>query len=75
MTDDDSSEFDPTGTTERSIGRGLYDEEMGPGSAMAHLYRGEIHRMRFWREQLDRTTHWVIIVIAAMLTWASSVLG
>ena len=67
--DDD---FDPTGETERTIGRGLYDEEMGPGSAMAHLYRGEVYRTRFWRERLDRTTHWAIIVIAAILTWAFS---
>lgn len=64
--------FDPTGREHRELGRGLFDEEMGPGSAMAHLYRGEIHRMRFWRERLDRTTHWSVIVIAAILTWAFS---
>jgi uncharacterized membrane protein len=45
---------------------------MGPSSAMAHLYRGEIHRMKFWRERLDRTTNWAVIVIAAILTWAFS---
>ena len=72
MTSDDSTEFDPTDEAERSLGRGLYEEEMGPGSAMAHLYRGEIHRMQFWRERLDRTTHWGIIIIAAILTWAFS---
>jgi uncharacterized membrane protein len=38
----------------------------------AHLYRGEIYRMRFWRERLDRTTPWEIIVIAGILTWAFS---
>ncbi|MFB6121476.1 MAG: DUF2270 domain-containing protein [Halobacteriaceae archaeon] len=54
------------------IGAGLLDEDMGPSSAMAHLYRGEIHRMKFWRERLDRTTNWAVIVIAALLTWAFS---
>jgi len=54
------------------IGRGFFGEDIGPGSAMAHLYRGEIHRMTLWRERLDRTTNWAVIVIAAVLTWAFS---
>jgi len=54
------------------VGAGLLDEEMGPSSAMAHLYRGEVHRMKLWRERLDRTTNWAVIVIAALLTWAFS---
>ncbi|MFC5366254.1 DUF2270 domain-containing protein [Salinirubrum litoreum] len=54
------------------VGKGLLDETMGPSSAMAHLYRGEIHRMKFWRERLDRTTNWAVIVMAAVLTWAFS---
>lgn len=69
---DDSDLFDPTGESERTIGQGVFEEEMGPGSSFAHLYRGEVYRMRFWRERLDRTTHWAIIVIAAILTWAFS---
>jgi uncharacterized membrane protein len=68
----DFDPFDPTGESERTIGRGVFEEEMGPGSSFAHLYRGEVYRMRFWRERLDRTTHWAIIVIAAILTWAFS---
>jgi uncharacterized membrane protein len=28
--------------------------------------------MKFWRERLDRTTNWAVIVIAAILTWAFS---
>lgn len=67
-----AEEFDPTARDHRTVGRGLLTEEMGPGSAMAHLYRGEVYRMRLWRERLDRTTHWAIIVIAAILTWAFS---
>ncbi|WP_459191955.1 DUF2270 domain-containing protein [Halosimplex sp. J119] len=62
----------PEETASPYVGSGLLDEEMGPSSAMAHLYRGEIHRMKFWRERLDRTTNWAVIVIAALLTWAFS---
>jgi len=67
-----SKDIDPADPEQREVGEGLLDEEMGPSGSMAHLYRGEIHRMRFWRERLDRTTNWAIIVIAAILTWAFS---
>ena len=67
---DDSSGVDPSDPERREVGEGLLDEEMGPSSAMAHLYRGEIHRMKFWRERLDRTTRWAVIVVAALITWA-----
>ncbi|WP_408956899.1 DUF2270 domain-containing protein [Natrinema sp. 74] len=68
----ESRDIDATDEDHREVGRGLLDEEMGPSGAMAHLYRGEIHRMRFWRERLDRTTNWAVIVLAAILTWAFS---
>jgi uncharacterized membrane protein len=54
------------------VGAGLLDAEMGPSSALAHLYRGELHRMKLWRERLDQTTNWAVVVIAAILTWAFS---
>jgi uncharacterized membrane protein len=54
------------------VGRGLLDVEMGPSSALAHLYRGEVHRMKLWRERLDRTSNWAVILLAAVLTWAFS---
>ena len=54
------------------VGRGLLDAEMGPSSAMAHLYRGEMHRMKLWRERLDKTTNWAVLVMAGVLTWAFS---
>lgn len=72
LNDHSSKEFDPTNPAHRELGEDLFNEEMGPGSAMAHLYRGEIHRMQYWRERLDRTTYWAITVIAAILTWAFS---
>ena len=55
-----------------AVGYGLLDEEMGPSSALAHLYRGEVHRMKLWRERLDRTTNWAVLLLAAILTWAFS---
>lgn len=54
------------------VGEGLLDEEMGPSSAFAHLYRGEVHRMKLWRERLDRTGNWSVLLMAAVLTWAFS---
>lgn len=74
MSDSDQSETesDSTAAERRDIGHGLFDESMGPGSAMAHLYRGEIHRMEAWRQRLDRTTYWAVTVLAAILTWAFS---
>lgn len=72
MSDDGPPEVDPTDPEYRNVGEGLLDEEMGPSSAMAHLYRGEVHRMKFWRERLDRTTRWAVIVVAAIVTWAFS---
>lgn len=68
----DDAPPDPTDPEYRDVGEGLLDEEMGPSSAMAHLYRGEVHRMKFWRERLDRTTRWAVIVVAAIITWAFS---
>lgn len=56
----------------REHGRDLFEEEAEPGSSMSHLYRGEVHRMKLWRERLDRTTNWSVIVLAAILTWSFS---
>jgi uncharacterized membrane protein len=52
------------------VGEGLLDVDMGPSSALAHLYRGEIHRMKLWRERLDKTTNWAVLLMAGVLTWA-----
>jgi len=65
-------EFDPCAEEHRTIGGGLFEQDMGPSSSMAHLYRGEVHRMTRWRERLDRTTNWAVTVMAAILTWAFS---
>jgi len=72
MAEEGREEFDPRAEEHRSIGEGLFEQEMGPSSSMAHLYRGELHRMTRWRERLDRTTNWAVTVMAAILTWAFS---
>lgn len=60
---------DDTESPFEDVGVGLLESEMGPSSSLAHLYRGEIHRMKFWRERLDNTTRWAIMIMAAILTW------
>lgn len=72
MTFDGDDEFDPSGERERTVGRGFLEEESSPGGALAHLYRGEVHRMKMWRERLDRTSNWAVTMMAAILTWAFS---
>jgi uncharacterized membrane protein len=67
---DDSSPDDPSAGGR--VGEGLLDADMGPSSALAHLYRGELHRTKLWRERLDRTTNWAVLLLAALLTWAFS---
>ena len=37
---------------------------------MAHLFRGEMQRMTVWRQRLDTTTHWAIILSAGLTTFA-----
>jgi uncharacterized membrane protein len=70
VTDDSATDGREPG--DPTVGYGLLDEEMGPSGAMAHLYRGEVHRMKLWRERLDRTTNWAVLLLAAILTWAFS---
>ena len=39
-------------------------------TAMAHLYRGEMHRMTTWRQRLDITTNWAMVMALGMTTFA-----
>jgi len=39
-------------------------------TAMAHLYRGEMHRSQVWRTRLDTTTNWAIVATLGILTFA-----
>ena len=38
-------------------------------TAMAHLYRGEMHRMTVWRQRLDITSNWGILLTVALATF------
>ena len=42
------------------------------GDITPHFYRGEIDRTTAWRQRLDQTTNWAVVVVAAILTWAFS---
>ena len=72
MPPDSVKDVDPTAPDEREIGEGLLEEDMAPSSSMAHLYRGEIHRMTAWRDRLDRTTNWAVLVMSGVLTYGFS---
>ncbi|SEV87328.1 DUF2270 domain-containing protein [Natrinema salifodinae] len=72
MAQKSAKDVDPADAEHREIGEGLLEEDMAPSSAMAHLYRGEVHRMKFWRERLDRTSNWAVIVMSGVLTWGFS---
>lgn len=39
-------------------------------TAIAHLYRGELHRATSWRMRLDNTTNWAILTSAGLLTFS-----
>ena len=47
MVQKSTKDIDPTDAEHREIGQGLLEEDMGPSSAAAHLYRGEVRRMKF----------------------------
>ncbi|MCG8444054.1 MAG: DUF2270 domain-containing protein, partial [Caulobacterales bacterium] len=41
-------------------------------TALAHLYRGEIHRAALWRGRLDTTTNWAVVTTGIALSVAFS---
>jgi uncharacterized membrane protein len=38
-------------------------------TSMTHLYRGEMNRLTVWRQRLDVTTNWAIILATALSTF------
>ncbi|MBS3792819.1 MAG: DUF2270 domain-containing protein [Candidatus Bipolaricaulota bacterium] len=40
------------------------------GNVLVHLYRGEVQRVNTWRNRLDRTPYWSMVMVAGMITWA-----
>jgi uncharacterized membrane protein len=58
-----------TTSTDRPVALALRD----PASfdtTMAHLYRGEMQRMTVWRQRLDTTTHWGIVLTIGLTTFS-----
>lgn len=49
----------------------LRTSEGGPAfhTAMAHLYRAEMHRMTVWRQRLDVTTNWAFLLTMGLTTF------
>jgi uncharacterized membrane protein len=37
---------------------------------LAHLFRGEMHRMTTWRQRLDTTSNWAVVLSLGMTTFA-----
>ena len=37
--------------------------------AVAHLYRAEMNRMSVWRQRLDVTSNWAVILATALTTF------
>ncbi|MFW6111771.1 MAG: DUF2270 domain-containing protein [Candidatus Bipolaricaulota bacterium] len=40
--------------------------------ALIHLYRGEMQRVNTWRNRLDRTPYWSLVMVAGMISWSFS---
>lgn len=41
-------------------------------TAMVHFFRAEVHRSNIWRQRLDTTTNWAVVVTGATLSIAFS---
>lgn len=41
-------------------------------NVLIHLYRGEVQRVNTWRNRLDTTPYWSLVVAAGMITWSFS---
>jgi len=39
-------------------------------TALAHFYRGEMHRAQAWRSRLDTTTNWAVIATLGIMTFS-----
>ena len=62
------SEVNPTTTVSREL-QGDKSDATGFHTAMVHLYRGEMNRMTVWRERLDVTSNWAILLTVGLTTF------
>lgn len=65
-------EFDVEDEEAREIGGWVAGERSDFLAAMAQFYRATVSRATTWRDRLDRTVNWSVIVVASLLTWAFS---
>ena len=47
----------------------LADEASSFHMSMAHLYRGEMHRMTVWRTRIDTTSNWAVLLTIGLTTF------
>lgn len=45
---------------------------MSDHQLLGHLYRGQLAHADTWRQRLDTTTNWAVMMTAALLTWIFS---
>lgn len=69
---DQSSAFDPTSAEGREVAGRVAREESDFLALMAHHYRAEMGRTVSWRNRLDRTTNWAVVITASLITWGFS---
>ncbi len=41
-------------------------------NVIMHVYRGELQRINAWRQRMDRTTNWAIVITVGVLTFSLS---
>lgn len=67
---------DETSDRQREKGRDLISEAREDANnetdLIGHFYRAEVDRSTAWRQRLDQTTNWAVVIVAAILTWTFS---
>ncbi len=41
-------------------------------NVIMHFYRAEVQRINTWRQRMDRTTHWAVVITVGVITFALS---
>ena len=62
-----SSSIEPENIDDR--GERLREESVSFHTAVVHLYRGEMQRMTVWRQRLDVTSNWAILLTVGLTTF------
>lgn len=62
-----TSHSDPE--TSEHLAERLTRESTGFDTAIVHLCRGEIQRLTVWRQRLDVTSNWAILLMVALITF------